>query len=168
MGTSSRLSAHFTLAEMTITQRRDVDNTPPPEAIERLRTLAAVLLEPVRERFGRLIVTSGYRSLRLNRNVQGSSPRSAHLDGGAADFLPVDLLDDMSRAEAVAAVCRWVRDSELPFDQVIDECAIADQAEHRWVHLAISPTWRGALPPRREAFKLLRLGDARAQRFPLE
>ena len=72
----TRLTPHFTLAEMTRTSVRGADNTPSEEAVENLRRLCG-WLEKLREewnvRYGEgndpIIVSSGYRSKVVNRAV---------------------------------------------------------------------------------------------------
>lgn len=79
------LSAHFSLRELTITEHRDVDNSPRDDIIPRLRHLARQL-ENVRELVGEpIFVTSGYRCPALNRLV-GGAPDSDHTYGLAADI----------------------------------------------------------------------------------
>ena len=60
-----KLSPHFTLAEMTLSQtaaRQGIGNTPGEREIAALKTLCAEVLEPVRAHVDRpVIVSSGYR-----------------------------------------------------------------------------------------------------------
>lgn len=58
------------------------------EVVENLRALCTEVLEPLRRRVGRVIVTSGYRCKELNKAV-GGVWNSQHLKGEAADiFVP--------------------------------------------------------------------------------
>jgi zinc D-Ala-D-Ala carboxypeptidase len=123
-----RLSDHFTLEEMTLSEtaaRRDLDNTPPPEIVAQLRE-TAVLLEKVRALLGNhpVIVTSGYRAPAVNAIV-GGAKNSAHMTGRAADFivpafgLPIE-------------VCRILLEpfvEDLGIDQLIFEY-------RQWAHIA--------------------------------
>ena len=132
------LSPHFTLAELTHTIHTDIDNAPSPQDIQRLQYLAVTLLEPLRAKFGPLEISSGFRTKPLNERLKGQ-PDSAHLYGCAADFVP--------RNAGVAEVVVWVmRDSGLPYDQVIDE----NKADRRWCHIGIAKPGRAA--PRREGW----------------
>jgi hypothetical protein len=69
------LSTHFTLEEMIKSQAGDragIDNMPSAAHREALRALCVHVLEPIRERFGPVMVNSGYRGPALNRSVGGA------------------------------------------------------------------------------------------------
>ena len=142
------LSEHFTIEELIRSQvalRLGIDNRPPVGVVENLRNLCTTLLEPVRGLWGVPVhVNSGYRSLQINEFV-GGSPTSAHVVGLAADLVPVGL--DLQRAFDM------VRQSDLPFDQVIFEC-------RSWIHLALPCP---VTAPRRQA--LLASGGPGAWRY---
>ncbi len=122
-----KLSPHFTLGEMIRTSHRQFDNNPTPEVLERLTWLCSKFLEPVRERFGPLWITSGYRSPKVNTAVGSSSKQSAHIYGCAADFVPM-------RQWKSIEIVDWVCDeSGLEFDQVIDEYS----STSHWIHLGM-------------------------------
>lgn len=85
------LTRHFTLYEFLVSKdcphyARELN--PSPLQINNLHLLCATVLEPVRERFGiPIIVSSGYRDLRLNNGVGGrNEPISLHTMGKAVDF----------------------------------------------------------------------------------
>lgn len=121
------LSQHFSLEEMAITQIRGVDNTPPPEAVANLRLVAAAL-ERVRAilRSNPMIISSGYRSAVVNTRV-GGSPKSAHMQGLAADFICPSFGTPLT-------ICRMIDSSDIPFDQLIEE--------ETWVHFSVAPALR--------------------------
>lgn len=123
--TPIRLSEHFTLAELTVSEtaaRRGIDNTPPPSALANLVRLAA-MLENIRALIGKpIIVTSGYRSPIVNEMVNGATG-SAHLTGRAADIIAPAFGTPLELARAIEA-------ARLPLDQVIHEFG-------RWVHVSI-------------------------------
>lgn len=91
---------HFTVGEFFRSGtaiRLGIDNNPDAhpgegistaEVLENLRALCTEVLEPLRRRVGRVIVTSGYRCQELNKAV-GGVWNSQHLKGEAADiFVP--------------------------------------------------------------------------------
>jgi hypothetical protein len=122
----THLSAHFTLAELTVTDT-DEDNTPSSIALKRLATTARHM-EAVRALLKKpIIVNSGYRSPALNKAV-GGSPTSAHALGYAVDFVCSDFGDPM-------AICRAIAASDIAFDQLILE-------RNLWVHISFDPRMR--------------------------
>ena len=67
-------SPHFSKQEMQRSAtaiRLGLDNTPDAEAEANLQALCTHVLEPLRERFGRIIVTSAYRSKAVNEALFG-------------------------------------------------------------------------------------------------
>lgn len=122
MGGGVRLSRNFTLAEM------DRHGEAEPHHVEALRALALDVLQPIRERWGALTVTSGFRS--AARNVaSGGSPTSQHLLGQAADLVP-------TQADPIDVWC-WIASSAIPFGQVIfEERKRPDGSLARWVHVS--------------------------------
>ena len=131
------LSPHFTLAELTITDHRQFDNTPTQIEISNLQRLAQ-FLEIVKATLGGkpVIITSGYRSKAVN-NAVGSKDSSFHRLGLAADFRVPSMAPD--------AVVRALLN--LPFDQVIREF-------DRWTHISIPRS--GA--PRKQALIIDKAG----------
>lgn len=107
-----KLTDHFTLEEFTASDtaaRLGIDNSPSEPEIENLRRTAE-LLEKVRSIFGLpLIISSGYRCSKLNKAV-GSSPKSHHVQGRAADFrvygkTPLEVCEAIQRAKLVYDQC---------------------------------------------------------------
>lgn len=139
-----KLSANFTLVELTASdtaERRGLDNTPDDTAVRNLAVLCEEILEPVRAALGRpIIVTSGYRSIMVNRAV-GSNDRSQHTKGQAADFKVhgVAPLDVFVIVEALG----------LPFDQLIAEFGA-------WTHVSIAAP---GSKPRRQLLTIDRKGS---------
>lgn len=113
-----QLTEHFTLEEMTVTSHRDIDNTPSPEVIEKLKYTARGL-EHVRILLGvPVLITSGYRCAALNDAVGGSAS-SQHMQGEAADFVAPSFGSPYEIVSLLQA-------SQLAFDQLI--------YEGTWVH----------------------------------
>ena len=93
MNLQTRLSAHFTLGELTRSRSHpEVKNIPSPVQVENLKRVC-VWLEALRARYNErygdgeepIIITSGYRSAELNRKVGGVAT-SNHLSGCAVDI----------------------------------------------------------------------------------
>lgn len=122
-----RLSANFTLGELIRSEtaaRKGIRNVPRQAEIAALRLLCEKVLQPVRDHFGRpVIITSGYRSPRLNTAI-GGSPSSQHCWGEAVDFTVV--------GQSNIEVCRWI-ERTLPYDQLIYE-----YGESGWIHASLS------------------------------
>lgn len=117
------LSEHFTLQELTITEHRQFDNTPNATEIENLKKLAA-FLEEVKETLGGkpVIINSAFRSKKVNDAV-GSSDRSQHRVGCAADFRVPSMTPD----QVVSTIIK----AGLKYDQIIREF-------DSWTHISIS------------------------------
>ena len=130
--TDIRLSDHFWLSEFTTSQtaarmgRAIVVEKGDPIFLA-LTALCIHVLEPVREQFGRIIISSGYRPPWLNAALPGTAEHSQHMDGEAADFTVP--------GRTVEEVARWIAGSLLPYDQVIWEF-------NQWVHCSYSPRHR--------------------------
>ena len=121
----SHLSKHFTLDELTVTDHREYDTSPTQEEISNLQRLAQ-LREQVKETLGGkpVMINSAFRSKQVNDAV-GSSDKSQHRRGCAADLrVPGVTPDEVVRAVIAAG---------LPFDQIIREF-------DRWTHISIPNT----------------------------
>jgi zinc D-Ala-D-Ala carboxypeptidase len=120
-----KLSEHFTLDELTHTDHREFDNVPNESELANLKRLAA-FLETVKSAIGGkpIIVNSAFRCKEVNDAV-GSSDKSQHRVGCAADIR----VPQMSPDEVVKAIIA----AGLPFDQVIREF-------DRWTHVSIPNT----------------------------
>ena len=124
------MTPHFTLAELTVTNHRTLDNTPDPAALANLQRLAE-FMEKVKELlwFKPIMITSAYRSKAVNDAV-GSKDTSQHRTGCAADFR----VPGMTPREVVDACVK----GGLPFDQIILEF-------DAWTHISI-PSVAGVAP----------------------
>ena len=127
------LSKNFTLAEFAKSQaalRRGLDNTPNAEHVENLRDLVDHVLQPVRSHFARpVIITSGFRSRKLNSAIGGSAT-SHHMRGMAADIEIPGVANGM--------IAEWISES-LPFTQLILEFYTPGVPDSGWVHVAYDP-----------------------------
>jgi hypothetical protein len=121
-----KLTAHFTLAEFTRSEsakRHGVSNNPTPEHIQNIKILCERVLEPIRMKFGPIILSSGYRSKVLNHYI-GGSLKSQHCEGKAAD-LDMDGVDGVTNKE----IFEYIK-NELEFDQLINEF------NYSWIHVS--------------------------------
>ena len=131
------LSRNFTLQELIKSDtaiRRGIDNNPNADQIEKLKALCENILQPVRDHFGRVKVTSGYRSPELCQAI-GSSINSQHAKAEAADF-EVMGVDNAELAD-------WIK-RELEYDQLILEYYTPGEPNSGWIHCSYIPEGRRA------------------------
>ena len=140
----SRLSPHFTLAELTKTSVR-MENVPNEAQVENLKRLCR-WLERLRRRWNDLyaddggvgmeeplIINSGYRSPAVNKAV-GGAPTSNHLTGCAVD-IRVAGLEQLLR---YAVILLDIGDeSGEDFDELLLE---RNKAGRYWLHFAVRPS----------------------------
>ena len=125
------LTRNFTLSELTKSDtaiRKGIDNNPNAEQIEKLKTLCEKILQPVRDHFGRVKVTSGFRSPILCQAI-GSSVNSQHAKAEAADFEVVGV-DNCELAD-------WIN-RELEWDQLILEYYVPGEPNSGWIHCSVT------------------------------
>jgi putative chitinase len=129
------MTPHFTLAELTHTDHRSLDNTPNAQELANLQRLAE-FLETIKSTLGGkpIMINSAFRSKAVNDAV-GSKDSSQHRLGLAADFRVPGMAPD--------AVVRALL--HLPYDQIIREY-------DAWTHISISDK------PRRQALIIDRSG----------
>jgi uncharacterized protein YcbK (DUF882 family) len=121
------LSRNFTLSELIKSDtaiRKGINNNPNAEQIEKLKALCENILQPVRDHFGRVKVTSGFRSVDLCLAI-GSSSNSQHAKAEAADFEVIGV-DNAELAD-------WIKDN-LPYDQLIVEYYTPGEPNSGWIH----------------------------------
>jgi hypothetical protein len=121
-----QLTANFSLAELTVTGR-NMPNVPNEAEVASLRSLAEMILQPLRDAIGKPVrVNSAFRSEAVNRAVGGTAT-SQHRLGQAAD-IHVPGMTSVELAKKIVAL-------GLPFDQVIEEFG-------SWVHVSYGPRHR--------------------------
>ena len=121
------LSRNFTLSELIKSDtaiRKGINNNPNAEQIEKLKALCENILQPVRDHFGRVKVTSGFRSVELCEAI-GSSSRSQHARAEAADFEVVGVDN--------AELFDWIKNNLQP-DQLILEFYTPGEPNSGWIH----------------------------------
>lgn len=116
---------YFTIEEMTKSSTataKHIDNTPNQTAIDNLTKLIEIVLDPLREWYGKPIrVNSGFRCEALNEAV-GGSDTSQHRLGEAADIT-------VGTKKGNKKLFNYIKDN-LPFDQLINE------SNFSWVHVS--------------------------------
>lgn len=133
----SQLSKHITMAEFCYSdtaKRKGIDNSiKDPKHLEDAKRLCEKVFEPIREHFGKPIkLSSGYRSLALNKAIPGSSKTSQHCLGQAMD-IDGDILGGVSNKD----IFNFIKDN-LEFDQMIWE--FGNAANPDWVHVSLKAT----------------------------
>ena len=121
------LTRNFTLSELIKSDtaiRKGINNNPNAEQIEKLKALCENILQPVRDHFGRVKVTSGFRSVELCLAI-GSSERSQHAKAEAADF-ECPGVDNAELAD-------WIH-KNLTYDQRILEFYTPSEPNSGWIH----------------------------------
>jgi hypothetical protein len=131
---TNKLTPHFRLGELVPKDCAEV----PPWILGELSDLCAELLEPVRAKFGPLVIHDAYRPSELNERVGGVTS-SDHLNGRAADFHVTGNLDRAWQEQTVEAF-HWIREHlQGRFGQLILEDhrkALGDQGK-LWVHISM-------------------------------
>ena len=122
-----QLTRNFSLQELIKSDtaiRKGINNNPNAEQIEKLKLLCENILQPVRDHFGRVKVTSGFRSSELCHAI-GSSVNSQHSKAEAADFECVGVDN--------AELFDWIKDN-LEADQLILEFYTPGEPNSGWIH----------------------------------
>ena len=121
------LSRNFTLQELIKSDtaiRKGIDNNPNADQVEKLKLLCERVLQPVRDHFGRVKVTSGFRSPELCVAI-GSSINSQHAKAEAVDFECVGVDN--------AEVADWINQN-IRTDQLILEFYTPGEPNSGWIH----------------------------------
>jgi hypothetical protein len=121
-----KLSTNFSVAELSKTNVRQFDNTPSMQVIDNLQQLVDNVLQPLRDKFGPVTVTSGYRSPEVNKAIGGSGT-SDHCKGFAAD-IEIGGKDNKELAQ-------YIRDN-MTFTQLILEFYTPGVPDSGWVHVS--------------------------------
>ena len=125
---------YFSIKELTKSEtatKKGIDNTPNAGQVKNLEALIDNLLDPIREQWGAAIyVTSGFRSIALNKAVGGVA-NSHHLGGYAADLT-------VKSQAGNKALFEMIRCSNLRWTQLISEKTTAHGCG--WVHISYVPS----------------------------
>lgn len=124
-----KLSDNFTLEEATFSQtaiRKGIKNEPDTVTIARMK-IAANGMEKVRRLLQcPIIVSSWYRSPKLNTAI-GGAKNSDHKLGYAVDF--------KTHKHSIDVIFNAIKNSDIEYDQLINEYG-------RWIHISFSPRKR--------------------------
>jgi zinc D-Ala-D-Ala carboxypeptidase len=137
-----KISAHFTLAELTTTSQKDarglrLANEPNADELHYLRKLSTTILEPIRDLLGcPLRINSAFRCAAVELKVSGKV-YGQHVKGQAADFVPLAKMP-------IEVAYRAIYESRIPYDQLLLERVGGAE----WIHVSCAPDDRVA---RREA-----------------
>ena len=125
-----KISKHISYKEATFSQtatRKDIDNIPSAEILERMKAVAENIFEPLRAHVGGPIkINSFYRSINLNVAI-GGAKSSQHTRGEAMD------IDDTFGHMSNKNMFEFIKD-ELDFDQLIWE--FGDDNNPAWIHVS--------------------------------
>lgn len=128
---------NFTITELVksdTAKQNGINNTPDINSLDNLLELIFFVLQPLRDKLKKpIIITSGFRSVKVNELVGGVS-NSQHLYGQAADIT----VNGMS----VAQLFDFVKNSGVEYDQCINEY-------NSWVHVSYNKGHN-----RKQAFRL--------------
>ena len=127
-----QMSRNFSLQELIKSDtaiRMGINNNPSAEQMEKLKALCENILQPVRDHFGRVKVTSCFRSVDLCLAIK-SSANSQHAKAEAADF-EVMGTDNAELAD-------WIY-KNLDFDQLILEFYTPGEPNSGWIHCSYTP-----------------------------
>ena len=116
------------LIKSSTANRLGIDNTPSKEIISNLTELS-ILLQKIRDIYNKpIIITSGYRSTKLNKAV-GGSKTSQHRLGQAADIRSVsDTKKD--NQELFNIILGMMIQKDIEVGQLIDEY------DYNWIHIS--------------------------------
>jgi hypothetical protein len=102
--------------------RFSIDNWPTAEEIVEMKNLAVNVLQPIRDKIGVPIrISSGYRSVALNKRIGGSN-NSQHTRGQAADIIASGMTPHQ--------LAKKIIELNITFDQLI--------WEGDWVHISFN------------------------------
>jgi zinc D-Ala-D-Ala carboxypeptidase len=111
--TSGQASPHFSWDELTTTGT-GLANDPNSGQRMNLERLAFNVLEPVRDQFGPIRITSAFRSSAVNHAVEGATS-SSHLDGRGVDLYA-------TQGATAAQIATWLYGrTSIPLRQIIVE-----------------------------------------------
>ncbi len=101
--------------------KHNINNMPDINSLDYMLDLIYYCLQPIREKIKKpMIITSGYRSAKVNELVGGAAA-SQHVKGQAVDF--------KIKGMTPKQIIEFIRSSGIEFDQLINEY-------DKWVHVS--------------------------------
>lgn len=123
-----QLTKNFNMREFTLSDKAKelkIQNVPSQSDMVNIRRLVEHILQPIRDKFGPISISSGYRCKTLNKAV-GGSKNSHHMIGMAADIK----MDNMKEVFVYIA-------KNMMFTQLIWEYGTIN--EPAWIHVSYDP-----------------------------
>ena len=138
MNKQTKLSEHFSLAELTKTKQH-IENVPSEAQVENLKRVCR-WLERLRKRWNDkygdgddpIIINSGFRSPEVNKAV-GGVPTSNHLTGCAVDIRCIGMEQALRYASILLDISDMSRED-------FDELLIEQKRSVIWIHFAVRPS----------------------------
>jgi len=103
--------------------RLNIQNIPGEKEWNNIEIISSQVLHPIRQEFGRIKITSGFRCLELN-TVIGSSSKSSHIKGEAVDIKPLE--KDVTLLDIIKYIY-----NNLEFRELILEYGL-----NGWIHIS--------------------------------
>lgn len=126
------IAKRFSLRELIrseVAERSGWVDVPTMDTVLNLSELCRRILDPIAFRYGKaVVITSGWRSARLNKAV-GGVDNSQHMTGHAADIRPLQL-SDMGQF--------WTIIQEMINNGIIDPDQVIYYRRRRFIHISWS------------------------------
>lgn len=133
---SIKLSKNFTLEELInspTAKAKKINNKPNKEVTENLTKLVTNILQPIRDKWNApIVITSGYRSVELNKAV-GGSPTSQHRTGDAAD-IRTKSDEEIDNLALFNMIKRMIEEGKIIVGQLIWEYGSNNGPD--WIHVS--------------------------------
>lgn len=126
-----KFTKNFTYEELIASataNRLGIDNTPTQQEKAKLKKLAEDILQPIRDKWGSpIVITSGYRSPKVNKAVGGTST-SQHQKGEASDLKVGGVTQNKKLFELIS---KMISNKEIQVGQLINEY------NYSWIHVSL-------------------------------
>lgn len=130
---STKISKHVAYSEVIHSDtavRKGISNIPSKEQLDNIKELAVKVFEPLRAHFNvPIYISSGFRSVELNKALKGAKNSQHCANNGAAFDLDADRYNRISNSDIFNYIL-----NNLEFDQLIAE--FEENGQPRWVHVS--------------------------------